>query len=115
MGVTCLNGSEGEFENGSSCGAELHPYLSMVTCLDEEGIGREPLNIYPLIVVEEQGVNYSVSSDWVVERVKIFCHMVGLSCEGFEEQMMALFSAIEASRNQNGVVSSPKFGSKLRE
>jgi hypothetical protein len=36
-----------------------------------------------------------------------------LSREGFDERIMALFLAIETSRNQNGVVSSPKFGSKL--
>jgi hypothetical protein len=40
-------------------------------------------------VVEEQGVPHSMSSDWVVERVKNFCHVVGLSCEGFEDQMLA--------------------------
>jgi hypothetical protein len=28
---------------------------------------------------------------------------VGLSCEGFEDQLLALFTAIEASQNQNGV------------
>jgi len=32
--------------------------------------------------------------------VKNLCHVVGLSCDGFEDQMLALFSAIEASRNQ---------------
>jgi len=39
--------------------------------------------------------------------VKKFYHVVGLSCEGFDEQVMAMFSAIEASRNQDGLVSSP--------
>jgi hypothetical protein len=37
-------------------------------------------------VVEEQGVPNSMSSDWVVERVKNFCHVVGLSLDGFEDQ-----------------------------
>lgn len=39
--------------------------------------------------------------------------MVGLSCEGFDEQMVVLFTEIEASRNQNGFVGDPKFWSKL--
>jgi len=30
------------------------------------------LNIHPLAVVEEQGVPYSMSSNWVVERVIFF-------------------------------------------
>jgi hypothetical protein len=51
VGVSCLNGSESEFENGSSYGAELYLYLAMVTSPDEESIGREPLNIHPLNVV----------------------------------------------------------------
>jgi hypothetical protein len=38
-----------------------------------------------------------------VERIKYFCHVVGLSCEGFEDKLMALFTAIEASRPQSWV------------
>jgi hypothetical protein len=33
--------------------------------------------------------------------------VVGLSCEDFEDQMMALFSVIEASRYQNSSESVP--------
>jgi hypothetical protein len=53
-----------------------------------------------------------MSSDWVVQRMKIFCHVVGLSREGFEEQMLDLFTTIEASWNQNNMVSIPNFCSK---
>jgi hypothetical protein len=48
-----------------------------------------------------------------VERVKGFCHVVGLSIEGHEEEMMALFRAIEANRKtktsppENGIVVEP--------
>jgi hypothetical protein len=38
-----------------------------------------------------------VSPRWVVERVKGFYHVVGLSCEGYEVKMMALFVEIEAT------------------
>lgn len=38
--------------------------------------------------------------DWVLQKVMGFFHHVGLSCEGFEEEIMALFTAIEASRYQ---------------
>jgi hypothetical protein len=39
--------------------------------------------------------------DWAVWKVKRFHHFVGLSYEGFEDEVMALFSAIEASRDHN--------------
>jgi hypothetical protein len=32
-----------------------------------------------------------------------FCHIVGLSCDGFEDQLMALFTSIEADQPQSGV------------
>lgn len=94
--------NEDEIENGllCSCGDVHHPSMAVVTYPGEEVKGREPLDVHPLAVVEELGVPYSVSLDWVVERVKNLCHVVGLSCEGFEDQLLALFIAIEASRHQ---------------
>lgn len=58
---------------------------------------------------EAQGMPYSVSLDWVVTRVKNFYHVVGMSCEGFEDQLLALFPTIEASTHQDGSNSSPNF------
>lgn len=52
----------------------------------EEVKGSELLIVHPLAVVEEQGVPHPMSSDWVFERVRNFCRVVGLSCEGFEDQ-----------------------------
>jgi hypothetical protein len=45
--------------------------------------------------------------------VKSLRHILGLSCEGFEDELMALFTAIEASRHQNDPASSPSSLSKL--
>lgn len=45
------------------------------------------------------------TSDWVLQKVKDFRHYVWLSCEGFEEELMALFTAIEASRYQKDLAS----------
>jgi hypothetical protein len=42
----------------------------------------------------------SVSPRWWVERVKGFYKVVGLSCDRFEDKLMALFEEIEASRDQ---------------
>jgi hypothetical protein len=44
--------------------------------------------------------------------VKILCHVVGLSCEGFEDQMMAMFTMIQASQHQNSLASTPDLCSK---
>lgn len=76
--------------------------MVVMTYLGEEVKESEPLIVYPLAMVEDQGMPYSVSLGWVVERVKSFCHEVGLSCEGFEDELLALFTAIEASQHQNG-------------
>jgi hypothetical protein len=41
----------------------------------------------------------------VVQKAKSFHHIVGLSCEAFDEDLLALHSAIEASKTQNGPAS----------
>jgi hypothetical protein len=38
---------------------------------------------------------------------------VGLPCEGFEEQMLVLFVALEASRNQNSMFNNCTFSSNI--
>jgi hypothetical protein len=43
----------------------------------------------------------SVSPRWVVERVRGFYKVVGLSCDRFEDKLMALFEEIEATRDQS--------------
>jgi hypothetical protein len=62
---------------------------------------------HPFAVVEEATLPESIHSDWVIQKVKT-CHVVGLSCEGFEAKMMALFTAIEASRQHIVLTSSPR-------
>ncbi len=61
------------------------------------------VDIHSLAVLGEQLGDNSVSTEWVVERVKGFCHVVGLSCAGFEDKLMALFNNVEAHRYSNGV------------
>jgi hypothetical protein len=64
---------EGGFEGNKGrfyCGDVFDPSLAMVTCTEEESRGSEILDIYPLAAIGEQGGSYSVSSDWMVERVK---------------------------------------------
>jgi hypothetical protein len=59
----------------------------------------------PFAVIEEPIMPVAKASDWVVQKAKSFCHIVGLSCEGFEGELLALLTAIEVSRTQNGTTS----------
>ncbi|GLT55530.1 hypothetical protein SLA2020_286440 [Shorea laevis] len=76
---------------------ELVPYNS------EEVLDLEPLEVLLEDVLEERDPPEQASCEWVLERVKNFCTVVGLSYEGYEEQMMALFSAIERNRKVSTV------------
>jgi hypothetical protein len=61
--------------------------------------------IFTLAAIEEPILPVPKAFDWVVQKAKSFCHIVGLSCEGLEEQLLSLLTAIEASRTYNGPVS----------
>jgi hypothetical protein len=55
------------------------------------------------------GLEYS---DWVLQRVMEIYRVVGLSCEGYEEQFMALLTAIELGHCHKDLASSSKFVNK---
>jgi predicted nucleic acid-binding Zn finger protein len=63
--------------------------------------GNEPLVCEPMSCSP-------MASNWVLLGVKDIQHVVGLCCEGFEGQFMALLIAIEASQNQKGWNSNSK-------
>lgn len=50
----------------------------------------------------------SNASDWVFKTVKDIQEIVGLKCEGYEEQFMALLTAIEAGHQQQKKIGSKK-------
>jgi hypothetical protein len=56
----------------------------------------EPMVITPLAVEGEDGQR--VSPRWVVERIKRFYPIIGLSCGRFEDRLLALFEEIEVAR-----------------
>jgi hypothetical protein len=71
--------------------------------VDGEGEELEdsgPLSIVPLAVSVGKEPISSVSPRLVVERVKGFYKVVGLSCDRFEDKLMTLFEEIEATRDQ---------------
>jgi hypothetical protein len=90
------------------------PSVVAVSYLAEENKGSEMLDIHPHAAIREQRGSYLVSSNWVVEMVIFFGHVVGMSCEVFEDQSMALCTAIEANWHQNGVGSVPDLSGKTR-
>lgn len=88
--------------------------MAVVTCLEENSDGSEMLEVQPLTIVGESVGAQSVTTDWVVERVKDFCRVVGLTCDGFEDKLMELVIAIDAKRNGVGKASEMKAKTEKR-
>jgi len=62
---------------------------------NEEGASGAPLEITPLAA--KGGEKHRISPRWVVEKVMRCYQAIGLSCEGFEDRMLAMFEEIEAA------------------
>jgi len=71
---------------------------------NEEGESGAPLEITPLAA--KGGEKHRVSPRWVVEKVMSCYQSIGLSCEGFEDRMLAMFEEIEAAGERS--LASPK-------
>jgi hypothetical protein len=78
--------------------------LELVKNSNEEGESGAPLEITPLAA--KGGEKNRVSPRWVVEKVMSCYHSIGLSCEGFEDRMLAMFEEIEAAGERS--LASPK-------
>jgi hypothetical protein len=88
----CLGGAISSNLDGSDvCGA------------DKIGVAGSELALFTRdepLVCEPLSCCSPLASSWVLQKVKVIRHVVGLSCEGFEGQFMVLLTAIEASHNQ---------------
>lgn len=84
-------------EGFSSCDIRIPPCMDM-----ELYFGEEPLQLSscPPDANEKLLGAGSESSARVLQKVKEIRRHVRLSCEGFEEELMALLTAIEASHSQ---------------
>jgi len=71
---------------------------------NEEGESGAPLEITHLAA--KGGEKHRVSPRWVVEKVMSCYQSIGLSCEGFEDRMLAMFEEIEAAGERS--LASPK-------
>jgi hypothetical protein len=61
-----------------------------------EGIGL--ISVMPLAVEMDKDSSSSVSPRWVMERVKGYYKLVRVSCDQYEDKLLALFELIEARR-----------------
>ncbi len=55
-----------------------------------------------------------MSTEWVVDSVKNFCKVVGLSCSGFKDKLMELLKDIEAQWYSNRVGHDNNLSAKFR-
>jgi len=78
--------------------------LALVSRSDEVLGGSEMLDVQPLAVMEKDLGDVPMSTDWVFERIRGFCKVVGISCPGFEDKLMDLFNVIEAHRYSDRVM-----------
>lgn len=70
--------------------------------------GEEPIPLNSCPPFSNEKYVGAKSSAWVLQKVKEICHHVGLSCEGFEEVLMALLTTIEVNHSQKESASSSK-------
>jgi hypothetical protein len=76
--------------------------------LREKPFVCEPLNCCSPILFTQPKCSEPMASSWVLQKLKDIRHFIGLSCDGFEGQFMALFTAIKASHDQEVWVSNSK-------
>lgn len=71
-----------------------------------------PSLVWSWNLYEEPTPQSVLPSAWVVEKAMKFRHFVGLSCDGFEGQLLALFTAIEARNSEQASASCSNSGFK---
>jgi hypothetical protein len=76
---------------------------------DGEGVLLSHLGSYSPCLVGEPG-----HFDWVVQCAKAICPIVGISCEGHHDQLLALLTFLEEERWLESLATSSKRGSKVQ-
>jgi hypothetical protein len=110
--VGCIGGegfSSAGFSRKLEGSLELSSYVVQSECrseIVEGGVGEEvegfgPFSIMPLAVELDKDSSSEVSPRWVLERVKGYYKRVGVSCDQYEDKLLALFEKIESRRAQS--------------
>lgn len=76
---------------------------------------EEPTLLRFCPVVSTKRAAGSLPSAWVLQTAKKICHIVGLLCEAFEEELMALFASIEVGHSEQVSASYSSFGKKRQQ
>lgn len=98
----------GCIERNSQCGDKALLCLELEVYSKDDSFCYEPINLcFPGVTVKFDCLGL-MTSEWVLQKVMGVCHQVGLSCEGFEGELMALFTTIEACRHQRELASNSK-------
>jgi hypothetical protein len=85
------------------------------SCLDLD-FSEDPSPLRCCPVNKTRGKSGAQSSEWVLKFAMIFSHLVGVSCDGFEGKLSALFEEIIASNSEKMFGSSPRARKKgMRE
>jgi hypothetical protein len=105
VGGSSLNNLVAKEGANLDCSLNLQDHFSEGLLLqdkDRDGQGElercEPMVITPLAV--EDGEGHRVSPRWVVERLKSFYPIIGLSCGDLEDKLLAVLEEIEAARDR---------------
>jgi hypothetical protein len=102
------------FNPSSATRDKQYTRLKMVQLSNEEVLEVEPLEAQQGDMLKGTTLNKAEACEWVVERVKGFCHIVDLSFSRHEKQMMNPFKAIKDNRKNtpNPLVPKTKTTSK---
>jgi hypothetical protein len=102
-----------DFGPGSDLGIPRWGPLSS-GCL---GVNRCSEDPSPLLCCPGNKLRAGVqSSAWVLQLAKVLSHLVGVSCDGDEERLSALFENMVESNSEKGTASSVRTGKKgMRE
>jgi len=111
-GVGCIGGEEFSYACNPREPKGLKELSSVVVRSEssseivEGGVGDElegigPISVMPLAVEMDKDSSSNVSPRWVMERVKGYYKLVGVSCDQYEDKLLALFELIEARRVQS--------------
>lgn len=103
---------DGSVVGKSVAAKEVGGELSLVA-VEEPEMYVDPLDVCCPVEGRYENQRSKGASGWVLDMVSTFKHMVGVSCEGYKDDLMSLFAALERDRGQCSLKTPCKKGGKL--
>jgi hypothetical protein len=88
------------------------PGFPTSSCLELDLVSEDPSPLLCCPANKVRGKAGDQSSAWVLQLVKVFSQLVGLSCDGYEGKLSALFEDIVASNSEKASGSRSRVGKK---